>query len=161
MLQQFGSPRLRGDGSRTGRNHGQTQQRFHDNLPQVSDSYAHLMCRAAGSATLADRSAGQGGTPAQSTSICCVSFSDDAPPIGPAHLLHLSTRAGALALGMDEVGDLSLGSAADFVLMRPPPGSTLEAVLRHSDSPERTLGALFALAREESVAEVWVAGEAV
>ena len=85
----------------------------------------------------------------------------DRPPLGPAHLLYLATRAGALALGMDEAGDLSPGRAADFVLMRPPPGSTLEAVLRHSDSPERTLGALFALAREESVAEVRVAGEAL
>jgi guanine deaminase len=84
---------------------------------------------------------------------------DDPPLIGPAHLLFLSTHAGALALGLDEVGDLSPGKAADFVLLRPPAGSTLEAVLRHSDSPERTLGALFALAREESVAEVRVAGE--
>ena len=40
-------------------------------------------------------------------------------------------------------------ATADLVLMRPAPGSTLEAVLRHSDSPERTLGALFALARGE------------
>jgi guanine deaminase len=86
---------------------------------------------------------------------------DDRPPLGPAHLLYLSTRAGALALGVDEVGDLSPGRAADFVLMRPPQGSTLEAVLRHSDSPDRTLGALFALAREESVAEVRVGGEPV
>ena len=85
----------------------------------------------------------------------------DPPPIGPAHLLYLSTRAGARALGMDDVGDLSPGKAADLVLLRPPPGSTLEAVLRHSDSPERTLGALFALAREESVVEVRIAGEAV
>ena len=86
---------------------------------------------------------------------------DDSPPLGPAHLLYLSTRDGALALGLDEVGDLAPGRAADFVLIRPPAGSTLEAVLRHSDSPERTLGALFALAREESVAEVRVAGEPV
>jgi guanine deaminase len=84
----------------------------------------------------------------------------DPPPIGPAHLLFLSTRAGALALGMDEVGDFSPGRAADLVLLRPPQGSTLETVLRHSDSPERTLGALFALAGEESVVEVRVAGEA-
>jgi guanine deaminase len=76
-------------------------------------------------------------------------------------LLYLSTRAGALALGIDEVGDLAPGRAADFVLLRPPAGSTLEAVLRHSDSPERTLGALFALAREESVVEVRIAGESV
>jgi guanine deaminase len=86
---------------------------------------------------------------------------DDSPQLGPAHLLYLATRAGALALGLDEVGDLSPGRAADFALIRPPAGSTLEAVLRHSDSPERTLGALFALAREESVAEVRVAGEPV
>jgi guanine deaminase len=85
----------------------------------------------------------------------------DPPPIGPAHLLYLSTRAGALALGLEEVGDLSPGRAADFVLIRPPTRSTLEAILRHSDSPGRTLGALFALAREESVAEVRVAGEPV
>jgi guanine deaminase len=86
---------------------------------------------------------------------------DDRPPLGPAHLLYLSTRAGAVALGVDEVGDLSSGRVADFVLIRPTAGSTLEAVLRHSDSPERTLGALFALAREESVAEVRVAGDPV
>ena len=80
--------------------------------------------------------------------------------LGPAELLHLATRAGALALGLaDEVGDLSPGKAADFVLVRPPEGSTLAAVLRHSDSPEQSLGATFALAREESVVEVRVAGE--
>jgi guanine deaminase len=85
---------------------------------------------------------------------------EDPAPIGPAHLLYLSTRAGALALGMDDVGDFSPGRAADLVLLRPPRGSTLETVLRHSDSPERTLGALFALAGEESVVEVRVGGDA-
>ena len=85
---------------------------------------------------------------------------EDGVWLGPAELLHLATRAGALALGLaDEVGDLSPGKAADFVLVRPPEGSTLAAVLRHSDSPEQSLGATFALAREESVAEVRVAGE--
>jgi guanine deaminase len=86
----------------------------------------------------------------------------DRPRIGPVHLLHLATRAGALALGLgDEVGDLTPGKAADFVLVRAPEGSTLAAVLRHSDSPEQSLGAIFALAREESVAEARVAGEVV
>jgi guanine deaminase len=80
--------------------------------------------------------------------------------IGPAHLLYLATRAGALALGLDdEIGDLSPGRSADFVLVRPPAESTLHTVLRQSPSPEATLGALFTLAREESVAEVRVAGE--
>jgi guanine deaminase len=82
--------------------------------------------------------------------------------IGPAHLLYLATRAGALALGLDdEIGDLSPGRSADFVLLRPPVDGTLHAVLRQSPSPEATLGALFTLAREDCVAEVRVAGEAV
>jgi guanine deaminase len=82
--------------------------------------------------------------------------------IGPAHLLYLATRAGALALGLDdEIGDLSPGRSADFVLVRPPAESTLHTVLLRSPSPEATLGALFTLAREESVAEVRVAGEPV
>ena len=87
---------------------------------------------------------------------------EDGEHIGPAHLLYLATRAGALALGLGEdVGDLSPGRAADYVLVRPPEGGTLATVLAHSPSPEATLGALFTLAREECVAEVRVAGEPV
>jgi guanine deaminase len=81
---------------------------------------------------------------------------------GPAHLLHLATAAGAAALGLqDEIGDLRPGKSADLVLIRPPRDSTLETVLAHSPSAEATLGALFTLAREESVAEVRIAGEVV
>ena len=83
----------------------------------------------------------------------------DGFPLGPAHLLYLATRAGALALGLDEVGDLSIGKQADFMLVRPPVGSTLADVLAQSPSAEASLGALFTLAREESVREVFVAGE--
>ena len=61
----------------------------------------------------------------------------------------------------DEVGDLAPGKSADFVLVRPPAGSTLEAVLGRSESIEEALGAVFTLAREESIAEVRVAGEVV
>jgi guanine deaminase len=86
----------------------------------------------------------------------------DGVRLTPAHLLWMATRAGALALGLgDSVGDLTPGREADFVLLRPPAGGTLEAALRRSDSPEQTLGALITLAREESVAEARVAGAAV
>ena len=77
----------------------------------------------------------------------------------PAHLLWLATGAGAAALGVsDSVGDLSVGKSADFMLIRPPAGSTLEAVLERSESLEDALGVLFTLAHEESIAEVRVAG---
>jgi guanine deaminase len=83
-------------------------------------------------------------------------------PLGPAGLLWLATGAGAVALGLaDEVGDLSVGKSADYVLVRPPAGSTLEAVLSRASSIEEKLGALFTLAREESIAEVRVAGRVV
>ena len=82
--------------------------------------------------------------------------------LGPAHLLWLATAAGAVALGLqDEVGDLSAGKSADFVLVRPAAGSTLFGVLSRCGSVQEKVGALFTLAREESIAEVRVAGRVV
>lgn len=81
--------------------------------------------------------------------------------VGPTatHLLHLATAAGAAALGLEgEVGDLRPGRAADLVVLRPPPASTLAAVWAHADGAEALLGAAFALAREDAVASTWVAG---
>ena len=87
---------------------------------------------------------------------------DQGHRLGPAHLLWLATAAGADALGLGTTcGDLAVGKAADVVLLKAPPGSTLEAVLEGAPSWEATLGALFTLAREESVVEVRVAGEVV
>jgi guanine deaminase len=87
---------------------------------------------------------------------------EDGHRLGPAQLLYLTTRAGALALDLgEEIGDLQPGRSADFVLLRAPAGGTLDAVLRTSPDWNATLGALFTLAREECVAEVRVAGEPV
>jgi guanine deaminase len=83
----------------------------------------------------------------------------DGVKLGPAHLLWLATRAGAEALGLGhEVGDLTPGRAADFVLVRPPEGGALAGALARIDSAEGALGAIFTLAREDSVAQVRVGG---
>ena len=87
---------------------------------------------------------------------------DDGVPLGAAHLLHLSTAAGAAALGLaDRVGDLSVGKQFDAILLRPPPGTALDIGLRHADSPENALGKVFALASDADVADVWVGGEQI
>lgn len=83
-------------------------------------------------------------------------------PLDAARLLHLSTSAGAAALGLaDSVGDLSVGKQFDAVLLRPPPGTALDIGLRHADSPEAALGKVFALAGDADVAEVWVGGDQI
>jgi guanine deaminase len=85
---------------------------------------------------------------------------EDGFPLSSAHLLYLATRAGAKALGLSEqVGDFSPGKQADVLVLEPPEGSTLEVALRHSPSPEAALAALFTLAREDCVQEVYVGGE--
>lgn len=86
----------------------------------------------------------------------------DGQRLGPAELLYLSTRAGAEILDLaEEVGDLTPGKSADLIIIVPPEGSTLRAVLEHSPSAEASLGAIFTLAREVSVVEVRVAGKIV
>ena len=82
--------------------------------------------------------------------------------LGPGHLLWLATAAGARAIGLGDVcGDLRPGKAADFVLLRPGPGSTLAAVLDEAPDWNAALGAVFTLAREETVLETRVGGEIV
>ena len=86
----------------------------------------------------------------------------DGYSLDAAHLLYLATRAGAEALGLDQViGDFQVGKAADFVYLCPPTGSPLAAVLTEAESPERVLSAIFTLAGAESVHEVRVEGSVV
>jgi guanine deaminase len=87
---------------------------------------------------------------------------NDAHRLTPSQLLYLATGAGAAALGLGDVaGDFSVGKSADFVLLRPADGSTLEAVLDRAEGVDSMLGALFTLAREDAIAEVRVAGSVV
>ncbi len=80
----------------------------------------------------------------------------------PAQLLYLATRGGAAALLLeDQIGCFKPGFQADFVVLRPPQDSTLEAALRRSPNLEAALAALFTLAREETVSQTWVAGQCI
>jgi guanine deaminase len=86
----------------------------------------------------------------------------DGVMLDAARLLYLSTLAGAEALGLaHEIGNLCPGKSADFVYLRAPGGSVLDAVLQHASSPEDALAAIFTLAGAESVREVRVEGSLV
>ena len=86
----------------------------------------------------------------------------DPKVLDAARLLYLTTRAGAEALGLEnDIGDFQTGKAADFVYLRPPPGSVLDAAVRHAGDPVQALAALFTLGGSESVREVRVEGELV
>jgi guanine deaminase len=84
---------------------------------------------------------------------------EEGVPLGPAHLLHLATAAGAQALGLrDQVGDLGVGRRFDAIWIRPSPGTPLDIGLRHSNGPEEALVKVFALATSHDVARVWIDG---
>ena len=79
-----------------------------------------------------------------------------------AQLLWMATRAGAEALSMaDEIGDFTVGKAADLVYIKPAAGTPLHAVLTHTENPERMLNAVITLSGAESVCEVRVEGDVV
>lgn len=83
-------------------------------------------------------------------------------PLTAAHLLHLATRAGALALGLgDEVGDLSAGRSFDAVWVRPPADDPLDVGLRHAHDADDALAKVFALGGDADLAAVWASGRTV
>jgi guanine deaminase len=84
----------------------------------------------------------------------------DGLPLTPVHLLYLATRAGALALGLDDrVGDFAVGKDFDAVWLRPADGSVLAVNLRHAHDTTDALARVFALATPADVATVWVRGD--
>lgn len=78
-----------------------------------------------------------------------------------AHLLWLATRAGAEALDLPDVGDLSVGRQFDAVWVRPAADSTLDRVLGHADDADDALAKVFALAGPADIRSSWVAGTPV
>jgi guanine deaminase len=86
----------------------------------------------------------------------------DPTVLDAARLLYLTTRAGAEALGLEkDIGDFQPGKAADFVYLRPPPESVLDAAVRHATDPVQALAALFTMGGSETVREVRVEGDIV
>jgi guanine deaminase len=81
-------------------------------------------------------------------------------PLTSAHLLWMATRAGASALDLDDVGDLSVGRQFDAVWVRPHAGSTLDRVLGHAVDADDALAKVFALACTADIRSAWVAGTA-
>lgn len=78
--------------------------------------------------------------------------------LSAAQLLYLATKAGAGALGLADVGDLNPGSVADLVWVCPPEHSSLAKVLQQTSDPEHALGAVFSMASEADIAQVYVDG---
>lgn len=79
--------------------------------------------------------------------------------LAPVQLLHLATRAGALALGLPGSGTFEPGMDFDAVFLRARPGSSLADRLETARDSEDALAALITLAREDAVRHVAVAGE--
>ncbi|MDV3222836.1 guanine deaminase [Intrasporangium sp.] len=83
----------------------------------------------------------------------------DGLPLTAPDLLHLATRSGALALGLDDVGDLGVGKQFDAIWVRPAVGLPLDVGLRHAASPEDALAKTIALGGPADIAAVWVGGD--
>src|SRR5699024_5127548 len=82
-------------------------------------------------------------------------------PLTPAHLLYLATRAGALALGLPDVGHLSDGMSFDAVHVSPVEGSTFSHVLSGAPHSSAALASLFTLGTDADIAAAYVDGQIV
>ncbi|MGO2037409.1 MAG: guanine deaminase [Brevibacterium sp.] len=82
-------------------------------------------------------------------------------PLSGAHLLHLATAAGAEALELGEVGELSVGKRFDAAYLRPTEGQPLDLGLTHAASDEDALAKIFALGTPADITQVWIDGALV
>ncbi|NEA30277.1 guanine deaminase [Streptomyces sp. SID13031] len=89
---------------------------------------------------------------------CQQLMGDHGLPLNSAHLLHLATAAGAEALGLSEVGDLSVGKRFDAQLLRPAAGSPLAVGLEHAEDAEDALARVFTLGTPADIRAVWIDG---
>ena len=85
----------------------------------------------------------------------------DGVPLTSAHLLYLATRAGAEALALEQVGDLSVGRQFDAIRVGGHDGGTLDVALTHAADADDALAKVFALAGPSDVREVWVGGDRI
>jgi guanine deaminase len=84
---------------------------------------------------------------------------EDTGAPGAFELLHLGTRAGALALGLaDRIGSLQTGMEADFILLDPNATPLLARRTRVARSLEELLFALITLGDDRAVAQTVIAG---
>ncbi|WP_432936198.1 guanine deaminase [Kribbella sp. CA-253562] len=91
---------------------------------------------------------------------CQQLLGDHGHPLTSAHLLHLSTTAGAAALGLEaEIGDLSVGKRFDAQLLRPADNSPLGVGITHAADAEDVLARVFTLGTPADVRAVWIDGE--
>ncbi|WP_328993233.1 guanine deaminase [Kribbella sp. NBC_01245] len=90
---------------------------------------------------------------------CQQLMGDHGLALNSAHLLHLATSAGADALGLTEVGDLSVGKRFDAQLLRPADGSPLAVGVAHADDAEEALARIFTLGTPADVRAVWIDGQ--
>ncbi|MFF0338851.1 guanine deaminase [Kribbella sp. NPDC004875] len=90
---------------------------------------------------------------------CQQLLGDQGRPLTAAHLLYLSTTAGAEVLDLPEVGHLSVGHRFDAQLLRPSEGSPLAVAITHAEDTEEALARIFTLGTPADVQAVWIDGD--
>jgi guanine deaminase len=82
--------------------------------------------------------------------------------LSPAHAFHLATRGGADALDLqDRIGSIEIGIEADLCVLDLEATPLLARRIRHAETIDDVLFALFALGDDRAVRSTYVAGRRV